>query len=87
MVTKLDRTLRREIDIRGRAYVVSLDANGLKLALKGRRKGQELTWNDFVTGEAALATALNASLAQANDHPPARVKAKARKKAGRLPKR
>jgi hypothetical protein len=34
--------------------------------MKGRRKGLELAWNDLVTGEAALATALNASLGQLN---------------------
>jgi hypothetical protein len=33
------------------------------LALKGRRKGLQLKWGDLVNGEAALATALNASLA------------------------
>jgi hypothetical protein len=33
------------------------------LALKGKRKGLSIQWADLVTGEAALATALNASLA------------------------
>jgi hypothetical protein len=33
----------------------------LKLTEKGRRKGQELSWKDLVSGDAALATALNAS--------------------------
>jgi hypothetical protein len=32
---------------------------------KGRRKGYELAWSALVSGEAALATALNASLAVA----------------------
>jgi hypothetical protein len=35
---------------------------GLKLTLKGRRKGQELKWVDLISGEAALAVALNASV-------------------------
>jgi hypothetical protein len=38
----------------------------LKLTEKGRRKGQELAWKDLVTGDAALATALNASVESAN---------------------
>jgi hypothetical protein len=75
MVTKLDRTLKREITIKGRPYVLSFDDKGMKLTLKGHRKGQELLWDDFVTGEAAFATALNASLTLANDAPP-RTKAK-----------
>jgi len=33
--------------------------------VKGRRKGQELAWKDLVSGDAALAVALNATLAQA----------------------
>jgi hypothetical protein len=36
----------------------------LNLAPKGRRKGYELAWVDLVSGDAALATALNASLAR-----------------------
>jgi hypothetical protein len=37
----------------------------LKLVAKGKRKGQELAWKDLVSGHAALAVALNASLKQA----------------------
>ena len=69
MVTKLTGQLRREITIQGRAYIVSLDDEGLRLTVKGRRRGQALRWDDFANGNAALATALNASLAQANDRP------------------
>jgi len=39
---------------------------GMKLVPKGKRKGQELAWEAFVNGEAALAQALNASLRQAH---------------------
>jgi len=92
MVTKLERTLRREVVIRQRPYVVTLDAEGLKLTLKGHRKGQELRWEDFVSGDAAFAMALNASLTQANDAPPAprpkrATKPAARRAAKRAPRR
>lgn len=70
MVTKLHGALRREVIIKGRAYVVALDEAGLKLTLKGHRRGQEVRWDDFVSGDAALAVALNASLSHANDAPP-----------------
>lgn len=63
MVTKLDKSLRREIAVNDKLYVVTISPEGLKLTLKGHRKGQELRWSDLVSGEAALATALNASLA------------------------
>jgi len=62
MVTRLDKELRREIDIDGAAYVVRISEHGLSLVQKGRRKGIELRWKDLVSGDAALATALNASL-------------------------
>jgi hypothetical protein len=62
MITKLEKELRREIEVDGAAYVVSISALGLRLVLKGRRKGLELEWKDLISGEAALATALNASL-------------------------
>ena len=69
MVTKLERALRRELTIKQRSYIVTLDDKGLKLTLKGHRTGQELLWDDFVSGDAAFAVALNASLTQANDAP------------------
>ena len=62
MATKLQKPLRREVEIDGKAYMVTLAPEGLKIVLKGHRKGIELEWKALVTGEAALATALNASL-------------------------
>jgi hypothetical protein len=62
MTTKLDKTLKREIEIGGEAYIVTLTPEGLKLTVKGKRKGQELAWKDLVSGQAAMAVALNASL-------------------------
>ena len=62
MTTKLDKTLKREIEIGGEPYIVTLTPEGLKLTVKGKRKGQELTWKDLVSGQAAMAVALNASL-------------------------
>jgi hypothetical protein len=62
MTAKLDRTLRREIQIGSEAYVIAIDPSGLKLTRKGHRKGVELGWKALVSGDAALAAALNASL-------------------------
>lgn len=62
MVTKLDKPLKREIDVDGEPFVVTISTEGLKLVPKGKRKGQELAWKALVSGEAALAVALNASL-------------------------
>jgi hypothetical protein len=65
VTTKLDGALKREVTIGGEPYTVTIDPHGLKLVPKGRRKGYELEWQSFVSGEAALATALNASIAAA----------------------
>jgi hypothetical protein len=62
MTTKLDKVLKREIDIDGQAYMLAISPEGLKLTLKGHRKGQELKWKDIVQGDAALAAAFNASV-------------------------
>src|SRR4030081_2463263 len=62
MTTKLDKPLKRELKIGGKPFVLTISPEGLKLVPKGKRKGQELAWAAFVSGEAALAVALNASL-------------------------
>jgi hypothetical protein len=62
MTTPLDKTLKRALRIKGVDYIVAVSPDSLKLTLKGRRIGLELKWAELVDGEAALATALNASL-------------------------
>jgi hypothetical protein len=62
MTTKLQRPFKRELDVNGEKYTLTLDPDGLKLVAKGRRKGIELKWEALVGGDAALASALNASV-------------------------
>ena len=62
MATRLEKPLKREIEVEGKPYLLTITPDGLKLVPKGKRKGQELAWSALVSGEAALATALNASL-------------------------
>lgn len=62
MATKLDKPLKREVQIEGKPYMLTITPEGFKLVPKGKRKGQEIAWRDLVGGEAALAAALNASL-------------------------
>jgi hypothetical protein len=64
MTTPLNRTLKRQVSIKGRLYVVALSPEGIAVTLKRKRKGQVLRWEDLVSGDAALAVALNASLSQ-----------------------
>ncbi len=71
MTTKLSGPLKRELEIEGQPYTLTITPDALKLVPKGRRKGYELGWKALVNGEAALATALNASLADAPANDPA----------------
>ena len=62
MATKLDKPLKREVAIDGEPYMLTISPDGLKLVPKGKRKGYEIGWKDLVSGQAALAAALSASL-------------------------
>ncbi len=65
MATKLDKAVKRELDIEGEAWMLTISPEGLKLTRKGHRKGHEVMWKDLVTGGTALTSALNASLEDA----------------------
>lgn len=64
MATTLEKELKRSIDVNGEPYTVIIDPEGLRLVGKGKRKPEvQLAWKDLLSGEAALAAALNASVA------------------------
>jgi hypothetical protein len=44
MTTPLDKTLKRAVTINEQAYVAALSPEGIKLTLKGRRNGVEMSW-------------------------------------------
>ena len=64
MTTELSVPLRREFPIGKTLHVLTIDPDGFKLVIKGKRKGVEIAWRDLVSGEAAMAVALRASLKQ-----------------------
>lgn len=64
MTTKLEKPLKRELVIDGEPYILTINPDGLKLTPKGKRIGKEVTWKALVSGDAALAAALNASVDQ-----------------------
>ena len=61
MTTKLNSAFKRELDVNGEKYTLTVSPEGFKLVQKGKRKGVELQWASILNGDAALATALNAS--------------------------
>jgi hypothetical protein len=63
MATVLDKELKRQVTVDGADYMVAINPEGIRLTGKGKRKPEvELHWRDLLSGEAALAVALNASL-------------------------
>ena len=62
MTTRLDKPLKREIEVDGRPYTVTISPDGVKIVEKGKRLGQEVTWRDIVSGDTRLAQDLRISL-------------------------
>jgi hypothetical protein len=61
MATKLDKTIKRELELDGKAYMVAISPEGVKVTQKGFRKGQELSWRSIISGDASLNEDLNVS--------------------------
>lgn len=61
MTTKVQKPFKREIEVNGEKYTLTIEPEGFKLVAKGRRKGIELRWESIVSGDAALASALAAA--------------------------
>jgi hypothetical protein len=62
MATKLDKTLKRELEIEGKLYTISISPEGVKIVPKGGRKGTEITWQTILGGDAELNRDLNVSV-------------------------
>ena len=62
MATKLEKTLKREITIDGKAYMVAISPEGVKVTQKGFRRGPELTWRAIISGEAEMGQQLKSSV-------------------------
>ena len=70
MATVLDKELKRQITVDGSDYTVAVDPQGIRLTGKGKRRPEvELRWSDLLSGEAAMAVALNASLSKKRQAP------------------
>lgn len=54
MATKLDKVLKREIELDGQAYIVAISPDGIKVTKKGFRKGNEVSWRSIISGDTQL---------------------------------
>jgi hypothetical protein len=62
MATRLDKTIKRELELNGALYTVTMDPQGVKIVAKGKRKGHEISWETLLSGDAELRRDLNMSL-------------------------
>ena len=62
MATKLDKVLKRELEIDGQAYIAAISPEGVKVTKKGFRKGNEISWRAIISGDANLSEDLSASI-------------------------
>jgi hypothetical protein len=92
VTTLLDKELKRQVTVDGVDYIVAVDPEGIRLTGKGKRRPEvELRWRDLLSGDAAMAVALNASLSKkrqpaskpATAQPPDRASKRVPKKPGR----
>jgi hypothetical protein len=68
MATKLSKQLKREIDVDGKPYMVTLSPDGVKLTEKGKRLGREHSWKELIGsggGAASVPSAPDASFGPA----------------------
>ena len=62
MTPRLDHIIKRELKIRRELYTVSMSPDGVKITLKGRRKGHEISWESLLSGDAELSQQLKMSV-------------------------
>jgi hypothetical protein len=48
MATKLDKTIKRELELGDKTYTIQIGPDGLKVTQKGFRKGQEYPWGTLI---------------------------------------
>jgi hypothetical protein len=62
MTTKLDKPIKREIELDGTLYTVIVAPEGVKVTEKGKRKGRTMSWHSIVSGDAQLVEDLRLSI-------------------------
>ena len=62
MAARLDKTIKRELELGGQLYMVSMSPEGVRIVPKGKRKGHEISWETLLSGDAELRRDLNMSL-------------------------
>lgn len=61
MATKLDKSIKRELEHQGKLYTVTIAPDGVKVVEKGKRNGPHVSWGAIINGDATLNENLNIS--------------------------
>jgi hypothetical protein len=51
MATKLDKAIKRELEIDGKTYTIIMSPEGIKITPKGGRIGRETSWRSMMGTE------------------------------------
>ncbi|MEP7087199.1 MAG: hypothetical protein ABI884_07680 [Gemmatimonadota bacterium] len=62
VTTRLEGQIKREIMLGKKLYTVIISPEGVKIHLKGRRKGREISWETLLSGDAELNQQLKMSV-------------------------
>lgn len=62
MATRLDKTIKRELELDGNLYTITISPEGVKVTPKGARKGPEMSWREIVRGDANMRSDLRDSV-------------------------
>ena len=66
MTAKLDKTIKRELEVDGKTYTIAISPDGVKVTEKGRRNGPEITWRSIIGGDTNSPTRLAITIAASN---------------------
>ena len=69
MTAKLDKTIKRELEIEGKTYTIAISPDGVKVTEKGRRNGPEVTWRSIISGDTTLNENLKGSVEATSAQP------------------
>lgn len=62
MATKLDKSIKRELEHKGQVFTITISPEGVKVVPKGRRNGTDISWDSIISGDATLRQNLTASV-------------------------
>lgn len=61
-MVELDKPIKRQLTLEGEPYTIVVSREGVRITPKGRRKGQEISWQTLLSGDADLTQQLRISL-------------------------